>query len=100
MAGDEKTLAEAAETFSAVTGLDVEPYYVSIEDARDQAGDEWADMCAWFNETGYSANIAELEEAFGFEFTTLEAYLRRERWAPGHQPSAIPGWVKAMQAPE
>lgn len=100
LAGDEHTLAEAAEIFSGVTGVDVSPYYVSIEDAREQAGDEWADMCAWFNEVGYSADVEGLETTFGLELTGLEAYLRREGWGPGHEPSAIPGWVKAMQGSE
>lgn len=97
LAGDEHTLAEAAAIFSEVTGVDVSPFHVSIEDAREQAGDEWADMCAWFNEVGYSADVGALEQTFGLEFTTLEAYLQREGWGPGHEASAIPGWVKAMQ---
>lgn len=97
VAGDEHTLGEAAEIFSGITGVDVEPYYLSIADAREQAGDEWADMCTWFNEVGYSADVGSLEETFGLSFTTLAEYLRRENWGPGHEPTAIPGWVKAMQ---
>jgi len=97
LAGDEHTLKETAERFSVITGADVQPYYVSIEDARKQAGDEWATMCEWFNEVGYSTDIRALEEEVGFRLTKLDEYLKKHRWEDKSAPDAIPGWVKGMQ---
>ena len=54
-------------------------------------------MCEWFNEVGYDADIDALEERFGFEFQTLEGYLRENGWAEKEGMAAVPGWVKAMQ---
>ncbi|WP_394741492.1 NmrA/HSCARG family protein [Natronococcus roseus] len=97
LAGDELTLAEAAETLSEVTGRDVEPVHVPIEDAYDSFGEEFTVMCEWFNEVGYGADLEELEERFGFEFTEFERYLREHGWEDKEGMASVPGWVKAMQ---
>jgi len=97
LAGDEHTLAETAEVLSAVTGREVEPVHVPIEDAYEAFGEEFTVMCEWFNEVGYSADIEALAEQFGFQFTTLEAYLREHGWADKDGMASVPGWVKAMQ---
>ncbi|SIR86401.1 NmrA/HSCARG family protein [Natronorubrum thiooxidans] len=97
LAGDELTLAETAETLSDVTGVDVEPVHVPIEDAYDSFGEEFTVMCEWFNEVGYSADIDALEAQFGFEFTDLETYLREHGWEDKEGMASVPGWVKAMQ---
>ncbi len=99
LAGDEMTLSEMAETFSKVSGRDIEPYHVPIEDAREQMGDEWADMCDWFNRVGYMADIPALGKRLGFPLTTLNEYLVREGWdqPASKSPTATPGWIKAMQ---
>ncbi len=96
LAGDELTLAETAETISAVSGLDVAPYHVPIEDAYDDFGEEFTVMCEWFNEVGYSADIDALERRFGFELMTLEGYLREHGWEDKEGMAAVPGWVKAF----
>lgn len=96
LAGDDKTLAETAEILSEVTGVDVEPYHVPIEDAYEDFGEEFTVMCEWFNEVGYDADIDALEETFGFEFTSLEEYLRSHGWEDKEGMAAIPGWVKAF----
>ncbi|WP_433626951.1 NmrA/HSCARG family protein [Halomicrococcus sp. NG-SE-24] len=96
LAGDEKTLAETADVLSEVTGVDVEPYHVPIEDAYDDFGEEFTVMCEWFNEVGYDADVDALEETFGFEFTTLEEYLREHGWEDKEGMASIPGWVKAL----
>jgi uncharacterized protein YbjT (DUF2867 family) len=98
LAGDEHTLKETANIFSEITGVDVQPYYVSIEDAREQAGEEWAVMCDWFNKIGYSSDIPALEEEVGFTLTKLDEYLQKHGWQNKSAPDAVPGWVKAMQA--
>jgi uncharacterized protein YbjT (DUF2867 family) len=97
LAGDEKTLAETAATLSAVTGVDVEAVHVPIEEAHETFGEEFTVMCEWFNEVGYSADIAALEDRFGFAFTELETYLREHGWADKDGMASVPGWVKAMQ---
>ncbi|MFC4544376.1 NmrA/HSCARG family protein [Halosolutus amylolyticus] len=97
LAGDEKTLAETAEVLSDVTGVDVEPVHVPIEDAYDSFGEEFTIMCEWFNEVGYSADVDALEDRFGIEFTDLEAYLRENGWEDKDGMASVPGWVKAMQ---
>ncbi len=97
LAGDERTLAETADVLSEITGRDVEPVYVPIEDAYDSFGEEFTVMCEWFNEVGYSADIDALEERFGFEFTDLETFLRENGWEDKDGMASVPGWVKAMQ---
>ncbi|WP_436343250.1 NmrA/HSCARG family protein [Natronorubrum sp. FCH18a] len=97
LAGDELTLDEAADVLSEVTGRDVDPVHVPIEDAYDSFGEEFTVMCEWFNEVGYSADIPALEERFGFEFTDFETYLRQNGWEDKEGMASVPGWVKAMQ---
>jgi uncharacterized protein YbjT (DUF2867 family) len=97
LAGNELTLAETAEVLSGVTGVDVEPHHVPIEDVYESFGEEFTVMCEWFDEVGYDADIDALEERFGFEFQTLEGYLRENGWAEKEGMAAVPGWVKAMQ---
>jgi len=97
LAGDERTLSEAAEAFSTVTDVDVDAYHVPIEDAYDEFGEEFTVMCEWFNEEGYDADIDALEETFGFEFTDLEGYLRGHGWEDKEGMAAVPGWVKAFE---
>jgi uncharacterized protein YbjT (DUF2867 family) len=97
LAGDEATLAETAAVLSEVTGVDVEPYHVPIEDAYEDFGEEFTVMCEWFNGVGYDADIDALEATFGFDFTGLEAYLREHGWADKDGMASVPGWVKAFQ---
>ena len=97
LAGDENTLAEAAQILSAVTGVDVEPVHVPIEDAYETFGEEFTVMCEWFNEVGYSADVDALEDRFGFAFDDLETYLRGAGWENKEDMDSVPGWVKAMQ---
>lgn len=95
LAGDELTLAEMADTFADVTGVDVEPVHLSIEEAAENFGEEAATMYEWFNEEGYSADIEAVETTFGFEFHTLEEYLRENGWERKAEPSRLPGMAKA-----
>jgi uncharacterized protein YbjT (DUF2867 family) len=97
LAGDEKTLAETADTLAAVTGRDVEAVHVPIEDAPETFGEEFTVMCEWFNEVGYDADVAALEDRFGFAFADLETYLREHGWEDKEGMASVPGWVKAMQ---
>ncbi|MFP8954223.1 NmrA/HSCARG family protein [Natrialbaceae archaeon A-arb3/5] len=96
LAGDELTLAETADVLSAVTGTDVDPVHVPIEDAYESFGEEFTVMCEWFNEVGYSADIDHLEDQLGFEFVDLETYLRENGWKDKEGMASVPGWVKAL----
>ena len=96
LAGDERSLVETAEILTEVTGRDVEAVHVPIEDAYETFGEEFTVMCEWFNEVGYSADVPALGDRFGFEFTTLEEYLRAAGWEDKRGMDSVPGWVKAM----
>lgn len=98
IASDELTLEEHAEILSEVTGLDIDAYHVPIDEAREGFGEEFAVMCEWFNEHGYTADIDALEAEFDVEFNDFEDYLRAHGWKGGkEEPAAAAGWVKAMQ---
>ena len=96
LAGDEKTLSEMAEALSEVTGVDVEPVHVPIEDAYESFGEEFTVMCEWFEKVGYDADIGELERTFGFKFTTFEEYLHEHNWEEKKGMASTPGWMKAF----
>jgi uncharacterized protein YbjT (DUF2867 family) len=96
LAGDEHTLSEMARILSEVTGTDVQPFSVPIEDAREEMGDAMAELFQWFNEEGYAVDIEHTERRFGFEFTSFREYLENNGWTEKKQPSRIPGLVKAM----
>ncbi|WP_435152486.1 NmrA/HSCARG family protein [Haladaptatus sp. DFWS20] len=80
LASDEHTLESAANVFSDVLGREVEAQHLSIEDLREQMGDEYAVMFEWFNEHGYEADIEELWSNHDVDFTRLDAYLREHDW--------------------
>ena len=69
LAGDEHTLPEMARIISEVTGANVQPFSVPIENAREEMGEEMAELFQWFNDEGYAVDIERLERQFGFEFT-------------------------------
>ena len=81
LASDEHTLESAAEVFSEVTGREVEPIHVPVEEVRDQMGEEYATMFEWFNEHGYEADIDALEADHDVELTDLGTYLRENGWS-------------------
>lgn len=96
LAGDEHTLAEMARILSEVTDADVQPFTVPIDDARQEMGEEMAELFQWFNDEGYAVDIEGLERRFGIEFTSFREYLVKNGWTDKDQPSRIPGLVKAM----
>ena len=80
LAGDERTLQEMAVVFTEVTNVEVMPVQLSLDDVREQMGDEYAEMFAWFNEVGYEADREKLKEVFGFTFRGLGSYLQSHNW--------------------
>ena len=99
LAGDEHTLPEMARIISEVTGANVQPFSVPIENAREEMGEEMAELFQWFNDEGYGVDIERLERQLGFEFTGFSKYLENNGWADKEQPTRIPGLVKAMMQP-
>jgi uncharacterized protein YbjT (DUF2867 family) len=79
LAGDELTMLEAAQVFSRVIGQQVNYEQVPWQQFREFAGEEITTMYQWFNNVGYSADIAAVRR----EYTgtkTLEQYLRTNGW--------------------
>ncbi|WP_231189530.1 NmrA/HSCARG family protein [Haladaptatus sp. DYF46] len=80
VAGDEHTLESAAEVFTTVTGIDIEPQHVPIEVAREEMGEVVAMMFEWINNYGYGVDIETLERDHNIDLTRLETYLRERDW--------------------
>lgn len=96
VAGDEGTLADHAQTITDVVGTEVQPYHVPIDAAREQFGDESAEMCQWFIDDGFDADIGWLNDEFG-PLTTFRQYLEGEGWSKDKsRPNFITSWVEAV----
>jgi uncharacterized protein YbjT (DUF2867 family) len=79
LAGDEQTMPQMAETFSRVTGKEIDYYQVPWDQFEEQMGEEYAVMYRWFNDVGYEADIAALRQEYP-ELTTFEQYMRGHGW--------------------
>jgi uncharacterized protein YbjT (DUF2867 family) len=85
-AGDEPTMPEIAETFGRVIGREVSYYQVPWDQFEEQMGEEITVMYRWFNEMGYEADIAALQQEYP-ELTTFERYLRAHGWEGAEVPA-------------
>ena len=72
-------MPQMAETFSRVTGKEIDYYQVPWDQFEEQMGAEYAVMYRWFNDVGYEADIAALRQEY-LKFTTFEQYLRGHGW--------------------
>jgi uncharacterized protein YbjT (DUF2867 family) len=86
LAGDEQTMPEIAETFGRVIGREVEYYQVPWDQFEEQMGEEYAVMYRWFNDVGYEADVAALQQEHP-ELTTFERYLRSHGWENAKLPA-------------
>ena len=86
LAGDEPTMLEIAETFGRVIGREVSYYQVPWDQFEEQMGEEYAVMYRWFNDMGYEADIAALQQEYS-ELTTFERYLRAHGWEGAEVPA-------------
>jgi uncharacterized protein YbjT (DUF2867 family) len=77
LAGDTRTMPEAAEILTEALGRPVAFAQTPIEQVRQYSKDT-ALMLQWFERVGYSADIAGLEREFSRAFTKLP------EWARGH----------------
>src|SRR5258705_2773538 len=78
LAGDVRTMAEAAEILTEALGRPIAFAQTPIEQVR-QYSKEMALMLQWFDSVGYSADIAGLEREFGRALTKLPEWARHER---------------------
>ncbi len=88
LAGDELTLEGMAEAFADHLGHPVEAVHLDVEAYRAEAGDELADMYAWFNEGGYDEDFAASNAEYGIDATTLPEFLAAsDTWRPTARPA-------------
>jgi uncharacterized protein YbjT (DUF2867 family) len=76
LAGDVRTMPEAAEILTKALGRPIAFAQTPIEQVR-QYSKETALMLEWFERVGYSADIASLEHEFGRALTKLPDWARR-----------------------
>jgi uncharacterized protein YbjT (DUF2867 family) len=76
LAGDVRTMSEAAEILTEALGRPIAFAQAPIEPVR-QHSKEMALMLEWFDRVGYNADIAGLEREFGRALTKLPDWARR-----------------------
>ncbi|HEX3990226.1 MAG TPA: NmrA family NAD(P)-binding protein, partial [Acetobacteraceae bacterium] len=76
LAGDVRTMAEAAEILTKALGRPIAFTQTPIEQVRQYSND-MALMFEWFERVGYSVDIAGLEREFGRALTKLPEWARR-----------------------
>jgi uncharacterized protein YbjT (DUF2867 family) len=78
LAGDVRTMPEAAEVLTETLGRPIVFAQTPIEQVR-QYSVEMALMLEWFERVGYSTDIAGLEREFGRVLTKLPGWARRQQ---------------------
>jgi len=91
LAGDVRTMPEAAEILTEALGRPIAFAQTPIEQVR-QYSEDTAVMLEWFERVGYSADIAGLEREFGRAPTKLPDWARR------HAPVAPAGQTRGERA--
>lgn len=86
LAGDEQSMTEIAETFGRVIRREVSYYQVPWDQFEEQMGEEVTVNYRWFNDVGYEADIATLQQEYP-ELTTFEQYLRSHGWEGPEVPA-------------
>lgn len=79
ISGDELTMPQIAETFSRVTGKDINYFQVPWDQFEEQMGEEYAVMYRWFNDVGYEADVPALKNEHP-GLISFEQYLRGHGW--------------------
>ncbi|MHB8656235.1 MAG: NmrA family NAD(P)-binding protein [Terriglobia bacterium] len=83
LAGDVRTMSEAAEILTEALGRPIAFAQMPIEQVRQYSKD-MALMLQWFERVGYSADIARLEREFSRVLTKLPDWARRHARPNGH----------------
>jgi uncharacterized protein YbjT (DUF2867 family) len=76
LAGDNRTMPEAAEILTETLGRRITFTQTPIEQVR-QYSEDTALMLEWFERVGYDSDIAGLEREFGRSLTKLPDWARR-----------------------
>ncbi len=79
IAGVEMTLAEFVAALSEVTGVDVQHIQIDWDNHETASGAEISEMVHWFDEVGYSVDVAGLRSRYP-DLMTLEDYLLAAGW--------------------
>lgn len=79
LAGDDLSMTETASLFSKAIGKPVEYVQVPWDEFEQTVGKEMTIMYRWFEDIGYSVDIAHCRETYP-NLTTLEQYLHTHGW--------------------
>jgi len=80
IAGDSVTYTKVAELFAKQLGRDVSYTPISLDDFRNQMGDEYAKMINWLNTVGYEVDIENLESANDIKLVKLDEWIPASGW--------------------
>lgn len=80
LAGDELTLDAMAVRFAEVVDRDVSAVSVPNQKLRESLGDDYADMFAWFNRSGFDADLTAVRRDHDVASSTFDDYLRENGW--------------------
>ena len=81
VAGDELTMPEVATQLSRTMGREIQFRQMPDEQVEGAMGHDIATMFRWFNEVGYSVDIAALRRRYGVPLTSFTDVLATADWA-------------------
>jgi uncharacterized protein YbjT (DUF2867 family) len=82
IASDEMAGDEVAETLTRVTGHEIHYVELPLEQVRQTMGDDGARMFEWFDQVGYSADIAALRRDHPeVGWHTFEGWAKEQEWS-------------------
>lgn len=82
IASDELAGEEAAEVLTRVTGHEIEYVELPLEQVRQAMGEDGARMFEWFDQVGYSADIAALRRDHPeVGWHTFEGWAKEQEWS-------------------
>lgn len=79
IAGDQLTIAEFVDVLSRSTGVEVHYQQLAWSAYEEQAGEEMTAMLRWFDESGYTVDVAALRSQYP-NLLTCEQYLQSLDW--------------------
>lgn len=88
LAGDELSMTQLAEAFSRASGRDVRYRQASWDEFEQRAGREMTVMYRWFEEKGYSVDIAAVRRNYA-ELTTFNRWLSQKWGRPAAQGASV-----------
>ncbi|WP_068819761.1 NmrA/HSCARG family protein [Phormidesmis priestleyi] len=80
LASVDMTMTEIAAAFSQALGKPVAYQQIPFEAFEQQAGEEVTIMYRWFENVGYTADLAQLKREFA-HLSDFDSYLREKGWA-------------------